>query len=531
MKRQMRLIPVMFVTAGLVILGCQSMYLQPTELANGDFLASGQTGSFFTAIQVDPRAEDSAGPQFVATGDFNNDGMTDLASAWNESQPIQIHVQQRTPDDQIVFLTIPIGGTTPIARVSGLEVEDMDGDGFDDIVVLVKDTGLIAHCDQSREDCDVTCDPGAQDCSGVTQVGGFMENALDGVVVVFYNPQDIFGEPWLGVELAQSELAGTDEDGPPEVGGYSGLAVGDIDGVNGPDIVVALNSAEGKDTDIDPPKYTISFFPNPGRTTARTPVGWSRYIIHGDSTAVSDCKIADVDGDGDNDVIATFPPARNANVRWIPNPLSFGDAGNVYGMWPAQAPIGQIATNADRLEVGDVDGDGFDDVLVRSTEGKIIQWFKKPESPSQTYIRNPWQVFTVAEFSTREPGAMALGDLTGNGRLDAAIAAEGAVAWFTPYGDDPTSTFDQWRETLIIDDSPDATSNTGTSGLSSVITDPNLGGQATGGTLVNSLVVADIDGDGLNDIVGTLDRSTLSGLSNDALVLFLNTSDELGAGN
>jgi len=32
----------------------------------------------------------------------------------------------------------------------------------------------------------------------------------------------------------------------------------------------------------------------------------------------------------------------------------------------------------------------------------------------------------------------------------------------------------------------------------------------------------DVDGDGKNDIIATLDRGALSGLSNDALVLFHN---------
>lgn len=44
-----------------------------------------------------------------------------------------------------------------------------------------------------------------------------------------------------------------------------------------------------------------------------------------------------------------------------------------------------------------------------------------------------------------------------------------------------------------------------------------------GGTLVNTMQIFDGDGDSRNDIVGTLDRNALSGLSNDALVLFLNT--------
>lgn len=516
MNRQMKTIAAISMTAAVVVLGCRSM-LDNSGSSSDDFLASGQTRSaFFQAIQVDPRAEDSAGPQFVATGDFNNDGLTDLASAWNESQPIQVHLQERDDDGNIVFATLPVGGTTPIALASGLKVADIDQDGFDDIVVLVKDTGLLAHCDQSREDCDVTDN------------GGIIDGALDGGVVIFFNPQDVLGSPWEGIMLTQSNLAGTDEGGLPETGGYSGLDVGEIDGINGPDIVVALNSAEGEPPNIDPPPNSISFFPNPGGGTARNAEGWSRVIIHADNPSVSACRITDVDGDGDNDVIATYPDARNANLRWLPNPISLGADGNVYDYWPAHAPIGQVATEANAIDLGDIDGDGNTDVLVRSTEGKVIQWFRKPDSPSQTYIRNPWQVYSMAEFSDRAPGAIALGDLTGDGQLDAAIAAEGAVAWFTPYQTATLGVFDFWRENLIIDDDAgdDTSSSTGTNGLLSLITDPNALNEPLTGTLINTLIIADIDGDGANDIVGTLDRHTLSGLSNDALVLFRNTSND-----
>ncbi|NOX58466.1 MAG: VCBS repeat-containing protein [Planctomycetes bacterium] len=508
----------------LVITGCQSSFVQPGNSAGttGDFLDSGLTASFFRAIQIDPPAEDSAGPQFVAHGDFNNDGRVDLVSAWNESQPIQIHLQQ-PPDvfGSIFFATVPLGGTTPIAITSDLKVADMDQDGFDDVIVLVKDTGLVPQCDLSREDCDVTDN------------GGFLEDAVQGAIVIFFNPQDPAGRAWEAITLPQSILAGTAEGELPETGGYTAMDVGEIDNINGPDIVVALNSPEG-DPAIEPETNRVDFYPNTGGATARNAEGWSRITLHQDRPQVSDCRITDVDGDGDNDIIVTYPNAKNANVRWIPNPLSFGAEGNVFELWPPHAPIGQVATNANVIELGDIDGDGNEDVMVRSSAGKIIQWFRKPTSPSQTFIRSPWQVFTIAEFSERSPGAIALGDLTGNGQLDAAIAAEGAVEWFTPFSStDPNSAFALWQENLIVDDGPppDQNATTQTDPVTTVdpatgqtiVTDPNANPQATGGTLVNTMLIVDIDGDGRNDIVGTLDRNALSGLSNDALVLFLNT--------
>ncbi|MCB0069089.1 MAG: prepilin-type N-terminal cleavage/methylation domain-containing protein, partial [Caldilineaceae bacterium] len=98
-------------------------------------------------------------------------------------------------------------------------------------------------------------------------------------------------------------------------------------------------------------------------------------------------------------------------------------------------------------------------------------------------------------------------------QLPAAVAAGGAVAWFTPYGATRTSSvYDFWLESLLVDDD----ANNG------ITTDPNANPHATGQTLINTLIVVDVDGDGKNDIIATLDDGALSGLSNDALVLFHN---------
>jgi len=164
------------------------------------------------------------------------------------------------------------------------------------------------------------------------------------------------------------------------------------------------------------------------------------------------------------------------------------------------------------------------DVIVRSTKGRLVQWFKGPNLPSYAFLRTPWQVYTIAEFIDRAPGAIALGDLDGDGILEAVVGAEGALVWFDP--GTGSRLYDQWKENLIIDDSPREPAGTGgTSGLSTdqllqLLTDPQAQPQAETGTIINSVLIVDIDGDGDLDVIATLDRTGNSGLTNDALVWF-----------
>jgi hypothetical protein len=468
---------------------------------SGDFLLTGETSSFFKAFQVDPRSEDSAGPQFVVAEDLNSDGLVDLVSAWNQSQPVQIHLQRRTSSGAVRFETVILAGNTPVIAVAGLAVADFDQDGAPDIAALLKQTML--------------------DDAGCLEGDSPQDAEMSGLVLVYLGPSDADqvaqALAWSETPVEVSRLVGNSGSGEsPEVGGFTSMTAGDMDLDGDMDLVVAWNSP--CDEQVGTREALVFSNQGPGAVRDGT---WTYTKIPNPAPlglTIKDVALGDIDGDGDLDIAATFPDAGSMNVRWFRNPIldvpddfHFSD-----GTWQV-GTIAQIATQADVLRVGDLDRDGRVDVIVRSTNGNVIQWLKGAGSQSTTapLPSLPWQVYTIAEFKDRSPRAIALGDLNSDGQLEVVASAGGALTWLD--SEAAPSVYDQWTARLIVDDDPE-----GGGGLGS--TDPGVTVEEVGGsTAINSVLVVDLDGDGRNDIVATLDRTGLSGLSNDALVWFRNT--------
>ncbi|MEE9296585.1 MAG: VCBS repeat-containing protein [Phycisphaerae bacterium] len=494
-------LPVLLAAA---LAGCQVIIpFVPERILN--LFLDGSAGAVgrgeFTAIQVDPRNEDSSGPAFVTSGDVDGDGMLDLATAWNESKPLQIHFQRRvnagTPSETITFETVTLAGDFPITIVSGLEIADMDGDGRNDIVAMIKDNGTFARCRLTGEILE------AQD-------------APSGVIIIFFGPDDAANATnalaWEQVPLSQTETAGASPADPsnPEAGGFTSMALADIDGQDGLDIVVAFNA-----NDCEGGGNRVEYYVNPGPDTARQSNAWAAIPIDLDAPPIKWVATADIDRDGDVDIVSTYPTARGQRLRWHRNPtIDVPDFFHISdGTWQ-RGTVGQIEPGIDVIAMGDIDNDGIADVVARSTAGQLIVWFKGPQNPTTDPIRGlPWQVFTIAEFNTSAPRALKVADLDGDGQLEVVASAAGALVALAPF---PSSTvFEQWDETLIIDDEGAATP---------ALTDPNVDPSevAAPGTIINGIEIVDLDGDGLVDIIGTLDRRGRSGVTNDAVIWFRN---------
>lgn len=501
MKSVFRRWPLGWLAATALLVGCGLVTPLVPDTITRLFLdgSAGAVGmNLFTPVQVDPRSEDSAGPKIITTGDLDGDGLVDIASGWNISNPLQLHFQRRV-DGRVTFETITLAGDTPTRYVADLGIADYDGDGRNDLAVLVKHTGFFAQCRLTGDAAE-------------------SEDALDGVIIIYFAPDDAADTTnplaWEDVPLNLSRAAGAGPENlnAPEEAGYTDMEVADINGDGELDLVVAWNADE-----CEGPVNLIEYFVNPGPDTARQRSAWADVVMYANAPPVKSLAVFDVDRDGDLDVAFTTPTGGAQNIQWTRNPrIDVPDAFHITdGTWQTGS-VGEVRPGADVIVSGDIDGDGIIDIAVRSTEGRVIQWFKGPASPTTTPVRNlPWQVFTIAEFTDRIPEAIALGDIDGDGELELAASAQGAVIWLNPFPGG--SVYDQWQERLLIDDTPQDDPNP-------ALTDPNVDPDEAivDTTLINHVKVIDLDGDGRLDVLSTLDREGQSGLTNDAIVWFRN---------
>ncbi len=302
-----------------------------------------------------------------------------------------------------------------------------------------------------------------------------------------------------------------------EAGGR--LAIGDIDGDGQNDLALhTWSTNRGKDAD-----GSVGWYRNPD---------WSRFVIKSDGHIFGDGIVtADVDADGDLDVVTAKGNDDSAQVWWFENP-----GGAATGAW-TESRVAEVETESEvkDLYVADIDHDGRPDVVVR-TKHYFALYFQ--ESPHE---------WTERKIENRQREGMALADLDEDGDYDAIMNG-----YWLECPDDPRK--DEWAVHVIdaqwftdvtggwqdhsvriaigdfdVDTRPDvAFSHAEKPGFQVTwysSDDPKAGPESWRKHEIgivdycHTLVGADMDGDGDDDIVA----ATLKRSDNPEIVVFLNS--------
>jgi hypothetical protein len=189
-------------------------------------------------------------------------------------------------------------------------------------------------------------------------------------------------------------------------GGSHYMGFGDLDGDKLPDIVAA---AKG------PPfggGHWYAWWKNPGAAAITKP--WSKTVVAENEWCATNVLPVDVDGDGDNDLIATH--GHECGTYWFEN--SAGDA----SVWKRHV-IDRFIANPHCLVTADFDQDGDIDAATCGYGDRSTVWYENDGRGSFTThdIDHDQQAYDIRAA-----------DLDGDGDLDILLAGQGSnnVVWY-----------------------------------------------------------------------------------------------------
>nr|WP_257469951.1 FG-GAP-like repeat-containing protein [Prochlorococcus marinus] len=152
-------------------------------------------------------------------------------------------------------------------------------------------------------------------------------------------------------------------------------------------------------------------------TTSNNQLNFAESIITTSVDGAYDVHVADIDRDGDMDIIASS--MNDDTIRWFEN------NGNENPSFTS-AVIATTADGARGITVVDIDGDGDLDIVSASADDDTIAWYENDGAANPT--------FTAADIATNADGAhdVKLADIDGDGDLDIISASplDDTIAWY-----------------------------------------------------------------------------------------------------
>jgi hypothetical protein len=300
--------------------------------------------------------DSSRGADGVKLLDFNGDGLDDIVTGWEEGAVTRLYLH---PGFQTAKQRWPavVVGKTP--NVEDAVPVDLDGDGAVDVVSCCEGRTRTMFVHWAPKDRNRILDAEAWRTEPLPE-------SLDRMMWMFCVPMQVDGKH--GVDLIAA-------------GKGAGAAIGWFEAPEDPRDLAAW------------------------RWHPLDPVGWTMSI-----------KIRDMDGDGDSDVLISDRKGPRRGVRWLKNP---GPGDDQAGPWKNHY-LGGRDREVMFLTIGDLDGDGTDDIVSAVKDGPVL--FLRGDETNNTWT--PHEIAVPEGFGSGK--GVAIGDLDLDGRAELVFSCEHA---------------------------------------------------------------------------------------------------------
>jgi hypothetical protein len=357
-------------------------------------------------------------PFGVDTADVDGDGDVDVVGGAGESGLVAVWLSDGGQPPSFTRQVVDDG----FPGASAVIAADIDGDGHTDVAAAAEMPGnRLAWWRNSgdhpitwtRHEIDlflpVACSIDVADVDDDGHADVLSVSWVQGAVVWWENSG---GDP---VEWSRHTVGG-------QLAGAHSVQAVDLDHDGRVDVVAA--GGQG---------HEIAWWRNQGGE----PLTWSRQTICGDCVGARFAAVADLDGDGLEDVVGG---AFDARLSWWRN------QGGDPIVW-SEHPIDARLFGLHHVDVTDLEGDGDLDVVATGGDEREVMWFANQNGDALT-----WAMHTIRADFTRAATAVAA-DLDGDGALEVVGSSIdlGRFAWWevvesVPHGELVSSILDLGSE-------------------------------------------------------------------------------------
>lgn len=339
-------------------------------------------------------------PQAVAVADMNHDGILDIVSVSPSTNDVSVLLgignglfhAETASGNGTAAPNYPVG-TQPVY----LTLADLNGDGFPDVVTADYQGGtvsvLLNRGNGTFKKVTSYAVGRGPDCVEVADMNGdgipdiVVVNSSDDTLMVLYGK----GDGTFSKKVNTTLLGFL-----PQQATFQSIAVADVNHDGHPDVVVTDTGSTASTFQVFLGKAGGGFEHPERFNTDLNP----RYI-----------RIADVDGDGNPDIIVS-------NLGALTVRVFFGNgAGRFHNpkSYPAPGINGEVELQG--FAVGDVDNDGKPEIVTVNPSSLAVKVLENNGSGSF----NPPGTHTTGDT----PSAVATGDLNGDGHADVVVADAG----------------------------------------------------------------------------------------------------------